>query len=192
MTNKLLYLCSAVLLLCQGIATAEDSLYHCQIRGSSSTLSPDGHIISQPLNNGVLIKQYALSQGWTNSSWVVLAYHVGGGELGDTIDLINRTNGTTVQSLIGFFYGESFGREALLSGNRRQQRRLEYIYTSQNSHSLGSALITDYYNLAANGTTNRSAHFGQMEYLVLPDGIVNTKLHINNASFSTSQAWQFP
>jgi hypothetical protein len=39
---------------------------------------------------------------------------------------------------------------ALLSGSGKQMKRIEYVYTDQDSHSLGSALLlTDYYFLMA-------------------------------------------
>ena len=125
-----------------------------------------GHIIATPVNNRTLLQDFARSHGVSDLSTLGLAYHVGGNELGDTIEVINRTDGSTVYTLFGLSFGESFGRTALLSGSGKQLKRLEYIYTDQNSHSLGSAVLTDYYFFDSNGQTNATYVLGQMQYIV--------------------------
>ncbi len=194
MTKKLLYACCAFFALCQAVELrAQQALFHCTISGHSATTDSSGRIIDQPLNNQTLLSEYALSQGYTNTSWLDLAYHVGGSSFGDTIDVIVRTNGTVGHTLLGFYFGEdpTLGRAGLLSGSGRQQRRLEYIYTDQNTHSMGSALLTDYYWLDASGNTNNQAHFGQLAWIVVPDA-VHGKVHVNSASMTTTGPYTFP
>ncbi|HEV2208449.1 MAG TPA: hypothetical protein VG167_06705 [Verrucomicrobiae bacterium] len=192
MTKTILYAACATFLLCQGSASAQP-LFHLTLRGSSATTDPNGHIFSGQFTEKTLLNEFALQNGLTNTAGYGVAYHVGGNALGDTIDVINLTNGQPVTSLIGFYFGEdpTLGRPpALRSASGAQQRRIEYIYTSQDPHSLGSALITDYYWLNGDGTTNAEAHFGDMQYLVLPDSLRST-VRVRNAHFTTTGPWNF-
>jgi len=88
------------------------------------------------------------------------------------------------------YFGEDFGRTALLSKSGQQMKRLEYIYTDQNSHSLGSALLTDYYFLDNAGNTNRTYVLGQMQYIVTPDA-AHTNTQVCTANFTTLRPWKF-
>lgn len=160
------------------------------ISGSCATTDSSGHIIAKPINNGTLLSDFARANGLADTSSLTLAYHLGGNTLGDTIEVINRTNGASVFTLFGLYFGESFGRMALLSGSGRQLKRIEYIYTDQNSHSLGSALLTDYYFLDATGNTNATYVLGQMQYLILP-GSTHTNTQVCTASFNTLRPFKF-
>lgn len=160
------------------------------INGSCYTTDSKGHIALTQINNHSLIKSFADSHGVSDLSGLALAYHLGGNELGDTIEVINRTNGASVYTIFGLYFGEDFGRTALLSKSGQQMKRLEYIYTDQNSHSLGSALLTDYYFLDNSGNTNRTYVLGQMQYIVTPDsGHTNTQ--VCTANFTTLRPWRF-
>jgi hypothetical protein len=158
--------------------------------GQCATTDSTGHIISTPINNKTLLSDYAQANGVTNTSGLGLAYHLGGNELGDTIDVINRTNGATIFTIFGLYFGEDFGRPALLSSSKRQMQRIEYIYTAQNSHSLGSALLTNYFFLNSDGTTNKTYVLGQMQYLVAPDA-THTNTQVCTATFTTLRPWTF-
>lgn len=188
--ERLLQATGALFLMMTFSAQAQNQLIFV-LKGSCATTDSNGHIASKPVNNQTLLTDYAQTHGMgTNISGLALAYHIGGNELGDTIDVINRTNGATVFTLFGLYFGESFGRMALLSSSRQQLRRLEYIYTDQNSHSLGSALLTDYYFLDSNGNTNATYVLGQMQYVTLPDSI-SANAQICTASFYTTRPWKF-
>lgn len=159
------------------------------ITGSCSTLDAQGHIVSTPINNQTLL-QAAATAGGIKVSGLGLAYHINGNDLGDTIDVINRTNGATLTTLYGLYFGESFGRQALLSASHQQMKRIEYIYTTQNDHSLGSALLTDYFVLDSNGNTNITYVLGQMQWLVTTDN-THTNTLVCSASFRTFSPWTF-
>ncbi len=160
------------------------------ISGTCSTLDAGGHIVSQPINNQTLLQQAATAGGLSDTSTLGLAYHLNGNALGDTIDVINRTTGATLTTLYGLYFGESFGRQALLSSSHRQMKRIEYIYTTQNSHSLGSALLTDYFILDANGGTNATYVLGQMQWIVTTDS-THPNTQVCSASFTTLRPWKF-
>lgn len=191
MTKKLLAPFACLLLL--GVAQAPaQNLYVFKWAGTSSTTDSNGVIVVSPTNNRTLLQDFANANGVTDISWLGLAYHVNGNTdfNGDTIDVINRTNGQTVATLFGLYFGEDFGRMALRSASGRQLKRIEYVYTSQNAHSLGSALLTDYYFLDSNGNTNNTFIFGNMQYLVLPDA-THTNVQVCTGNFNTIGLWKF-
>ncbi len=191
MKTKLLLVTSILLFLLTGRTHAQlANLWQINISGRSWTTNNAGQIVPVPVNNSTLLRHIADVNGTTNYSWWALAYHVGGNELGDTIDIINRTNGAVLQTLFGLYFGEAFERSALLSGNHRQLKRIEYIYTDQSPHSLGSALMTDYYFFDNSGNTNYVVVLGQMQWLVVPDS-KNPKMRVNSASFTTTKPFKF-
>ncbi len=183
-----------MLLLGQATSQAQ-ALYQIVFTGTSSTTDSTGKIVTRKTNNQTLLEDFGANQGVTNVSYLALAFHMkvpGEDSLGDTIDVINRTNGTFYYTLFGFYFGEdpTLGRAGLLSGSGRQQRRVEYIYTDQNSHSMGSALITNYYWLDAQGNTNNAVAFGQMQWVITPDA-VSTNTRICTGNFTTVRPIRF-
>lgn len=188
--NRLLLTVCAALLAGQINCTAQQPLYRIAFSGSCATTDSSGHIVSHPINNRTLLQDFGALHS-TPTSGLGLAYHFGGNELGDTIDVINRTNGATIYTLFGLYFGESFGRMELPSSSGRQIKRLEYVYTDQNSHSLGSALLTTYYWFNTDGSTNRAAVLGNMQYLILPNNL-HTNVQVCTGFFEALQPWQFP
>ncbi len=190
--TKLLALAAAAvfLLSAQRAAAAMPNLYQVVISGTSWTTNSAGQIVPQALNNATLLKHMADINGIKDYSWWALAYHIGGNDLGDTIDIINRTNGTTLTSLFGLYFGEAFERKALLSASKRQMKRIEYIYTDQSPHSIGSALLTEYYFFDPSGATNNVVVLGQMQWLIIPDNN-NPNMRVNSASLTTTRPFRF-
>jgi hypothetical protein len=189
MKNELLTILAAVLTLSAAETQAQDKL-QLLITGTCSTMDAQGRIVATPINNQTLLKAAAAAGGLTSTAGLGLAYHLNGNDLGDTIDVIDRTNGNTLSTLYGLYFGESFGRQALLSASHRQMKRLEYIYTTQNDHSLGSALLTDYYFLDQNGNTNSIYVLGQMQWIVTTD-TTHTNTQVCSATFTTLRPWKF-
>lgn len=191
MKIKLLVTVAALALMVCTQANAQlPALWRVNISGYSWTTNKIGQIVPQPLNNATLLKHIANVNGTTDFSWWALAYHIGGNELGDTIDIINRTNGATLQTLFGLYFGEAFERSALRSASGRQLKRIEYVYTDQSSHSIGSALLTDYYFFNSSGNTNYVMVLGQMQWLVVPDS-KNPSMRVNSASLTTTGPFRF-
>ncbi len=191
-TNKLLAASAALItLLLAGQARAQlPNLWQITISGTTWTTNSAGKIVPQALNNATLLKHLADLNGTTDYSSWALAYHVGGNDLGDTIDVINRNDGTVLKTLFGLYFGEAFERSALLSGSKRQSRRIEYIYTDQSPHSIGSALLTEYFFFNNQGQENYVVVLGQMQWLVVPDNN-NPNMQVDNASFTTTRPWSF-
>jgi hypothetical protein len=188
-TNRLLKLCTLTLLA--GTTALAQNQLQVTINGSCSTLDANGKIVAKPINNQTLLKDFAKSHGLSSTSSFTLAYHIRGNDLGDTIDVINRTNGASVFTLFGLYFGEDFARPSLRSASGQQVKRIEYIYTDQNSHSLGSALLTTYYWLDGNGNTNSTAVVGQMQYLIAPDA-THTNTQVCSASLLAIKPLTFP
>ena len=187
---KKLVLTVLSLMLCFCLNTRAQSLLQMTLSGTCYTTDAQGHIVPQAINNQTLLQQAATAGGLTDTSGLGLAYHLNGNSLGDTIDVINRTNGVVLKTLFGLYFGESFGRQSLTSGSHRQMKRLEYIYTDQNSHSLGSAFLTDYFFLDSTGATNATYVLGQMQYVVTTDASHPTT-QVCTASFTTLRPWKF-
>jgi hypothetical protein len=190
MKNQLLIAMAAGLLISATHASAQSKL-QLQFSGTCFTTDSQGRITTQVINNQTLLQQAAAAGGLHDTSSLGLAYHIHGNDLGDTIDVINRTNGATLTTLYGLYFGESFGRQSLLSASHRQMKRLEYVYTTQNDHSLGSALLTDYYFLDSSGNTNATYVLGQMQWIVTTDSS-HTNTQVCTATFTTLKPWRFP
>ncbi len=190
--NRLLSVTAVLGLLCvAGQARAQlPDKYQIVISGISWTTNSAGQIVAEKLNNATLLQHIAQVNGTKDYSWWTLAYHIGGNDLGDTIDIINRTNGTTLQTLVGLYFGEAFERSALISASKRQMKRIEYVYTDQSPHSIGSSLMTTYYFFNSQGQTNNAVTLGQMQWLVVPDNN-NPKMRVNSASFTTTRPFKF-
>jgi hypothetical protein len=189
MNRQLLTIISAVLLL-SGLSASAQAKLQLLFSGTCYTTDAQGRIVAQSINNQTLLQKAAQAGGLKDTSGLALAYHINGNELGDTIEVINRNSGDTLTTVFGLYFGESFGRQALLSASHRQMKRIEYIYTDQNSHSLGSAFLTDYYFLDNNGNTNTTYVLGQMQYLILSGGS-QTNAQVCTASFTTLRPWKF-
>ena len=190
--KKQVYIILAAGLVFSAVKVSAQSKLQMQLTGTCFTMDSQGRIVSQTINNQTLLQQAAAAGGLNSTAGLGLAYHIHGNDLGDTIDVINRTNGVTLSTLYGLYFGESFGRQALLSASHRQMKRLEYIYTTQASgHSVGSALLTDYYFLDNNGNTNATYVLGQMQWIVTTDSS-HTNTQVCTASFTTLKPWNFP
>lgn len=189
MKNQLLTMVSVVLMGWATSGIAQDKL-QIVISGTCYTTDGQGRIVPQAINNQTLLQKAAQAGGLTDTSGLALAYHLNGNSLGDTIEVINRTTGATLSTLFGLYFGESFGRESLLSASHRQMKRIEYIYTDQNSHSLGSVFLTDYFFLDTSGHTNATYVLGQMQYLLLTDS-THTNAQVCTANFTTLSPFKF-
>jgi hypothetical protein len=181
-----------VALLCLGsilVTYAAERQLQVAFSGTASTTDPNGRILTTPLDNRTLLRDFATTHGLSSTAGLGLAYQIGGNELGDTIDIINVNNGQRLYTLFGFYFGNDFGRRTLFSSSRRQSKRIEYVYTDQNAHSVGSALLTTYYFYDTTGNTNRMAVLGQMHYMKLGDA-TSTNVVICTGSFSAIRPWR--
>lgn len=188
--------CCAVLAVSQlpslaQVGTTPNGLYQFSFNGTSSTTDSTGKIVNKTITQNDLLQEYAKQNNVNDTSGLAIAYHFNGNSNGDTIDVVNRQTAAVVHTLIGLYFGEAFGRMELVSTSKRQIKHLEYIYTDQNDHSLGSSLITDYIWYDTGGKTNGLAFFGNLQYLVTPNN-VHSNVEVISGNFTAFSPMKFP
>jgi hypothetical protein len=156
------------------------------VRGTSYQPNSAGNIVAVPITETTLLQDAAAAGGITDLKSLALVYHVGGSSFGDTIDVVNATNGVPYTTLFGLFFGDdiSLGRTALTNSVGTEVRRVDYIYTSQNSHSMGAGFVSKRYLTDAGGNV-RTTIDAQMQWIVNPQGADGTK--VCTASFTTTR-----
>jgi hypothetical protein len=133
------------------------------------------------------LQEAAQAAGNTDLKSLAIVYHIQGSSFGDTIDIIDAKTGVTQDTLFGFYFGEAFGRMALTNATGSTVRRLDYVYTKQNDHSLGDALIIK--NVTTNKNSARITFQGTMNYLVTPTGTAGLK--VCNGTFTVGKEMFF-
>jgi hypothetical protein len=146
-----------------------------------------GKIVSQAISDKTILQEVAQHAGITDVKTLGLVYHENGNAFGDTIDVINPTNGTVLDTLFGFYFGEAFDRMVLTNRNGAE-RRLDYVYTKQNDHSLGSALINK--SAVSNRPGSARQIDGQMKWVVTLDA-ENPAVKICAGKFKTGKLLSF-
>jgi len=151
-------------------------------RGTSYQTNGAGNIVTIPLTEQNLLEEAAQANGVSTNNYT-LAYHVGGSSFGNTVDIINRTTGASLNWVYGFYFGEdaSLGRMALTNRTQTEQRRVDYIYTQQNSHSMGAAFVTKRFLTDTNGNVHTTIE-GPIHWIVLPQG--NEPMKIRSGFFT--------
>lgn len=89
-----------------------------------------------------ILEEIARRANLPTTEGMMLAYHVNGNELGDTIDVIDSRTGRVLDTYIGLYFGQSFARIGVTNSAGTEVKRIDYVYTKQDSHSMGAALVT--------------------------------------------------
>jgi len=155
----------SALVICSSTKAFGQYLYYFTFRGVCSQVNSSGAISTTSISDKTLLRDISLAGGVTDLRSVALVYHIGGNGLGDTVDIVNSATGKPLDTVFGLYFGESFGRQAITNTNGKVVRRLDYVYTKQNDHSLGSALITKSTITDKKGT-NHVVIQGQIQYVV--------------------------
>jgi hypothetical protein len=157
------------------------------IRGACYQTNAAGNIVASPITETTLLEQ-AAQAGGVDPKTLALVYHVQGSSFGDTIDVVNASSGAVATTLYGLFFGDDsvqlLGRTALTNSPGNEVRRLDYIYTSQNSHSMGASFTTKRFLTDAKGNVHTTIN-GRMEWIVNPTGANGTQVCI--ANFTTTR-----
>lgn len=155
--------------------------YQFVFRGTAYTTNETGNIVATPITDQTLLADRAAGGGITDLSTVAIVYHINGDPKGDTVEVVS-TNGTSLAFEFGFWFGSdsSLGRSALTSGNSNEVRRVDYLYTLENStythsnpDSIGAAFTTKRFLTDTNGNTNPTIE-GTMTWGVVPQGTNGT------------------
>src|ERR1051326_6320077 len=141
---------SAVLLLLVGAQLTVFAQYELAIsvRGLNCSTNAGRQVLSKPITEQTLLADGAANQGIADLSSVALVYHEQGpgydSTSADSIDLVNASTGAPIFTLFGLFFGDStnLNRVAITNAANTMVKRVDYIYTTQNSHSMGAAFVT--------------------------------------------------
>jgi hypothetical protein len=187
--NKFCALLAPALLLCCASARAE-FLFKWTFKGMSYQTNGTGNVIATPVTEQTILKERAAMGGITDTSGLAIVYHIDGSYFGDTVDIINASTGATLgTSVLGYFFGDdtrqTLGRAAITNATQTEIRRVDYLYTDQNTHSMGASFTTKRFVRDINGNTHLTVE-GPVQWLELPRGTNNTRIF--NGTFTTGQA----
>jgi hypothetical protein len=186
--TRLAVLCLALLL--QRSSEAQTPfLFRITLRGVCHQTDSSGNIVTTPITEASLL-QDAAQAGGVDPKTLAIVYHVQGSSFGDTIDVVNANTGAVATTLYGLFFGDdsvqTLGRTALTNSAGTEVRRVDYIYTSQNSHSMGASFTTKRFIIDKNGSVHTTIN-GEMEWTVNPVGNSSTK--VCTATFTTTKSF---
>jgi hypothetical protein len=148
--------------------------------------------VGTPITEQTLLQDRARQGNITDLSTIAIAYHIDGNSLGDTVEIISSSSGEVIAPEFGLYFGSdaSLGRTAVTNALQTAQKRVDYIYTPDNStytfdndDSVGVAM-TSKWLVTTNGATN-AVISGVMSWAVEPQGTNGTILCIG--SFSLGQ-----
>lgn len=179
-----------LILLCLLVEYSATAQYHLQFifRGKTYETNASGKIEARPLTEQTIMKEIGQRIGVTDISGWKMVYHIGGHELGDTIEIVDAQTGRTLDTIFGLYFGEAIGRVALKDGTGTEEKRIDYIYTRQNSHSMGAANVTKR-RLSVNSGVPRTFVMGTMTYVWAAEG--STGVRFCTGSFRTGKALTF-
>src|ERR1051326_1232410 len=131
--KSILALFAALSVLLPSPALAQNQFY-VTFRGTAWRTNNLGHLTPNPLSEQDLLLAAAQAWGRTDATGLFLVYHVQGNGLGDTIDVVDSSNGTGFYlNYFGFYFGEATqstpDRVALTNSTGTQVRRIDHIYT---------------------------------------------------------------
>ncbi len=163
--------------------------FYVTFRGTSYPLNATGNMAPIAITEQTLVDQAAQAGGVADPSTLALVYHVQGlSGFGDTIEVVNRTTGATSPYLFGFFFGEATSttpnRVAITNAPGTEVRRIDFIYTQQNGHSMGSGFITKRFATDLTGNPHTTVD-GKFQWIALPQGTNGTAMC--KATFTTTR-----
>ncbi len=176
-------------LLCVAPAAQAQYLFNVTLHGTAYFVDSSGNMVTNTITGQTILSDLAAAAGITDYSTWTLAYHIAGSSFGDTIDVINKTTGATLDTVFGFYFGDSLGRYAMTNTTQTEVRRVDYIYTKQSQYALGSAFLTKRFTPDASGNT-RTTIDAEMHWLVRPDG--NNPAKTCTALFTTTTPFKLP
>lgn len=178
--KSILTLLAALSVLLASPAIAQNQFY-VTFRGTSWRTNSLGHLTPYPITEQDLLLAAAQAWGRRDATGLSLVYHVQGNSLGDTIDVVDSSNGGGFfMNYFGFYYGEATqstpNRVALTNSTGSMVRRIDHIYTQTASfytspnpggHDMGTGFITKRFMNDASGNP-RSTVDGEFYWLVRP------------------------
>ena len=147
----------AVLLAVSG-ARAEQMLLM-SFKGTLATTDAAGKLVLQPVNSDTLVSQCLQSVGVSDSNAYALVFHQDSSDLGDTIEVVNKTNGVLACGVLRLYFQEHFERaDGTLS------KRFAYAYNYININSFGTAILNERMVMDKMAHTNRFVIDGSLQW----------------------------
>jgi hypothetical protein len=186
----MLYALRFTLYLSLASSAFSQNIFYLTFHGTSYQTNASGNIAPVPITEQTMLQQAAQAGGVTDLSTLALVYHVQGSGFGDTIEVINRTTGAAYPYLLGFFFGEATSmtpdRTAITNATHTQVRRIDFVYTQQNNHSMGSGFLTKRFVTDGNGNP-RATIDAKLQWIVKPEGTNGTAMC--KGTFTTTKAY---
>ena len=148
--------------------------------GTAYQTNAAGNIVATHITDQTLLEDRARQGNITNLNTVSLVYHINGNQLGDTVEVIQNATGQILTTEFGFYFGSdgALGRTAVTNLLQTQQRRVDYIYTFddstytyENGDSVGAAFT--YRAFVKEGKITNAVINGIMSWDVIPSGTTN-------------------
>ena len=158
--------------------------------GTAFETNAAGVVTATHITDQTLLRDRARQGNIANLNTISLVYHINGNDLGDTVEVVSNATGQTLTTEFGFYFGSdgALGRIAVLNLPQTQQRRVDYIYTFDNStytysngDSVGAAFTVK--TLARQGKITNAVISGTMSWSVTPTG-TNTRPIVCLGTFS--------
>jgi hypothetical protein len=181
--NKRLFCAALSLLMLAGFSARAEYMLMWSFKGVSYETNASGNVTTTVVTDQTILQEKC-TLGGISTNGLALVYHLGGGfNYWDSVDIVHVSDGSVVTSVLGYYFADdaSLGRAAITNGTQTEYRRLDYIYTDQNSHSMGAAFTTKRV-LGTSPNTHTTAE-GPVMWLELPRGPHNTRVY--NGTFTT-------
>lgn len=141
-----------------GGARAEQVLLM-NFKGTLTMTSPDAKLVHQPINSDALASHCLQTIGISNTGPFTLVFHQDSSDIGDTIEVVNKTNGVFACGVLRLYFQEHFERaDGTLS------KRFAYGYNYINGNSFGTAILNERTTLDKQGHTNRFVIDGSLQW----------------------------
>jgi hypothetical protein len=128
-------------------------------KGTLTTTTSDPKLPHKPINSDGLVSHCLQTIGLTNSSPFTLVYHQDSSDIGDTIEVVNKTNGVFACGVLRLYFQEHFERaDGTLS------KRFSYGYNYIEGNSFGTAILNERTMLDKQGHTNRFVIDGSLQW----------------------------
>src|SRR5262245_33240871 len=172
-TSRSIVVLAACAFISQSISATAQGMFTFIFSGTCCQINASGNIVKTTISQRTLLNDAAQAAG-VDPSGLMLVYHIHGTDFGDTLDLINASTGAVLVNVFGFYFGEDFGRQAITNSAGTIVKRLDYLYTQQNDHSLGAALVTKTIQPKISGTQTQIS--GTMNWVVESTASSPTKI----------------
>ena len=118
-------------------------------KGTLTVTTTDKKLVNKPITSADVAAVNLQSIGITDTNPFVLVFHQDQSDLGDTIEVVNKTNGVFAVGVLRLYFQEKLDRaDGTLS------KRFAYGYNYIDGNSFGTAILNERTTINKNGQTN--------------------------------------